>query len=138
MLGGVLVLAAPVLALYMRGKVEEETRKRAKELAPKAVREAAGKVGPKLGEMIEEFANRLDEWVVSAGEEVHREVLEVLGAARRERERGEAARALSESECQKQHARMQEVQKRLEALRSELWLEASPHEERESEEADAG
>jgi small GTP-binding protein len=134
MLGGVLVLAAPVLALYMRGKVETETRNKAKELAPKAVREAAAKVGPKLEEMIDEFAGRLEAWVISAGEEVHREVLEVLASARKERERGEAARALSVSECQKRDTQLQDIQKRLEALRSDLWLEASPQDEVEESE----
>lgn len=124
MLGGVLVLAAPVLALYMRGRVEEETRKKAKELAPKAVREAAAKVGPKLEEMIDAFAERLDAWVVSAGEEVHREVLEILTASRKERERGEAARVLAVSECQKQETQLTELQKRLEEMRASLWAGA--------------
>ena len=38
------------------------------------------KIGPKLDEMIQEFAARLDAWVVTAGEELHREVIEVLSA----------------------------------------------------------
>ena len=72
----------------MRDKVEVETRKkRAKELAPDVLREAATQVGPKLDEMIEEFAKQLDAWVVTAGEELHREVLEVLDAARTDRAR---------------------------------------------------
>jgi small GTP-binding protein len=125
MLGGVLVLAAPVLAMYMRGRVELETRNKAKELAPKAVREAAAKVGPKLEEMIEEFAQRLDAWVVSAGEEVHREVLDVLEAARRDRARGEAARVLAVSECQKHETQLKDIHQRLESLRSELWMKAA-------------
>lgn len=125
MLGGVLVLAAPVLALYMRGRVELETRNKAKELAPKAVREAAAKVGPKLEEMIEEFAQRLDAWVVSAGEEVHREVLDVLEAARKDRARGEAARVLAVSECQKHETQLSDIHGRLESLRAELWMKAA-------------
>ncbi|HQK20387.1 MAG TPA: dynamin family protein, partial [Polyangiaceae bacterium] len=60
MLGGVLLLAAPALALFMRGYVETETRNKAKQLAPQAVREAAAKVGPKLEEMIDAFASNLD------------------------------------------------------------------------------
>ena len=35
--------------------------------------------------MIQEFAGRLDAWVVSAGEELHREVIEVLSPTRAER-----------------------------------------------------
>ncbi|PIE05261.1 MAG: hypothetical protein CSA75_05690 [Sorangium cellulosum] len=133
MLGGVLLFAAPVLALYMRGRVESETREKAKELATKAVREAADKVGPKLEEMIDAFAERLDSWVVSAGEEVHREVLEILSASRRERQRGEAARVLAVSECQKQETQLAVLQEQLEKLRSELWLESTGEEERVTE-----
>ena len=84
-LGLVVMAAAPALAYFVRGKVEAETKKRAKEFAPQALREAAARVGPKLDEMILDFAARLDAWVVSAGEELHREVIEVLSATRTER-----------------------------------------------------
>ena len=60
LLGGLLALAAPMLAVYVRGKVEVETKKRAKEFAPQALREAAARIGPKIDEMIQEFASRLD------------------------------------------------------------------------------
>ena len=46
LLGGALLRAGPALAVYVKGKVEAESRKRAKELAPAAIREAAAKVGP--------------------------------------------------------------------------------------------
>src|ERR1019366_491099 len=65
-----------------RGKIHEEFKKRANELGPEAMRETAKKVAPKLDEMIEDFAKKLDAWVVSAGQELHREVVEVLRAAR--------------------------------------------------------
>ena len=121
MLGGMLMLAAPILAIYMRERVEEETRKRAKELAPKAVQEAAALMGPKLEEMIDEFAARLDAWVVSASEELYREVMEVLQAARHERERGEAARALAIADCHKQATELANVVTKFEQLRAGLW-----------------
>ncbi|MCU0692081.1 MAG: hypothetical protein MUF54_11825, partial [Polyangiaceae bacterium] len=120
MLGGLLVLAAPVLALYVRDRVEAQTRNRAKDLAPKAMAAAAATVGPKLDEMIDLFVERLDAWAVTAGEEVHREVLEVLASARRERERGEAARALALSLCQKHDAELTKAHDGLAVLRAQL------------------
>ena len=90
MAGGVLAVAGPaIFAMFARGKIHEEFKKRANELAPEVMRETAKKVAPKLDEMIEEFAQKLDTWVVSAGEELHREVVEVLRAAKDAREAGQ-------------------------------------------------
>ncbi len=125
MLGGVLMLAAPVLAVIMHGKVQTETRARAKELAPVAMREAAARIAPKLEEMIEAFAQRLDAWVVSASEDVYHEVIEVLQAARTQRERGEAARALAASDCQKHEGAINALQDKLTSMRAALWPDAS-------------
>ncbi len=88
LLGGLLLAAAPVLALVLRSKVEEEYRKKALEAAPGVLRSVADQIAPKLDGMIEEFVKKLDAWVVSAGEELHREVLEVLHATKDARARG--------------------------------------------------
>lgn len=121
LLGGLLTLAAPVLALYLKGKVETETRKRAHEAAPQAIRDAAARIGPRLDEMIGDFAKRLDEWVVTAGEELHREVIEVLRAARDERERAHAGSMPALSVCDEQERELGGVVARLGELRSALW-----------------
>ncbi|MEJ7733256.1 MAG: dynamin family protein [Polyangiaceae bacterium] len=121
LLGGLLTLAAPVLAMYVKDKVEVETRKKASEMAPGALREAAKKVGPKLDEMIEEFAKRLDAWVVTAGEELHREVIEVLQSARTARAESEPASEGALAECEAQGSELGTVVERLEGLRAALW-----------------
>lgn len=121
LLGGLLFASAPVLAMYVKGKVESETRKKAKEMAPAALREAAAKVGPRLDEMIQEFAKRLDAWVVTAGEELHREVIEVLVAARTERASEQPGSESALKVCDEQAAQLDRVQGRLEGLRSSLW-----------------
>jgi len=121
LLGGLLALAAPVLAVYVKDKVEVETRKKAKELAPAALREAAAKVGPKLDEMIDDFAKRLDAWVVTAGEELHREVIEVLMAARTDRKDTQPASEQALKACEAQGEELGKVVQRLEGLRSSLW-----------------
>ena len=120
-LGGILTVAAPVLAVYVKGKIETETKKRAKELAPVAVREAAAKVGPKLDEMVQEFAQRLDAWVVTAGEELHREVIEVLGAAKAERADTALSVEAAVAACDAESKSLDGVMERLESLRSGVW-----------------
>jgi signal recognition particle receptor subunit beta len=122
LLGGVLFLAGPALAVfYVKGKIEAESRKRAKELAPIAIRDAAAKVGPKLDEMIQEFAARLDAWVVTAGEELHREVIEVLSATRTERAVTQQGTEGAVKTCDGQGEELDGVKNRLEGLRSALW-----------------
>jgi ribosome biogenesis GTPase A len=122
LLGGLLVLAAPVLAVYVKDKVEVETKKKAKELAPGALREAAARIGPKLDEMIDDFANRLDAWVVTAGEELHREVIEVLRATRTERASAEPGAESALAMCTEQSGSLDQVARRLEELRASLWM----------------
>ena len=121
LLGGILAVAAPVLAVYVKGKIETETKNRAKELAPIAVKEAAAKVGPKLDEMINEFAQRLDTWVVTAGEELHREVIEVLSAAKAERASTAPTVEAAVQTCDDESKALAGVIGQLESLRSGVW-----------------
>lgn len=119
-LAGVLMAAAPALAFLFHSRLKEQTKTRAKEVAPVALREAADRIAPKLHEMIDSFAARLDAWVVSASEDVYREVIEVLTAARKERERGESARILATSACHTHEAGVLALEAKLQAMRSAL------------------
>lgn len=121
LVGGILTLAAPVLALVLRDRIDAEYKKRAKELAPDVVRQAAEKAAPKLDEMIDDFATRLDAWVVTAGEELHREVLEVLSAAKVQRETGEKDVAQVLAEVETQQALLDEAVGNVERIRAGLW-----------------
>ena len=121
MVGGLLALAGPVLALVLKGKVEGEFKKRAKELAPVVLRQAADKVAPKLDEMVDSFGAKLDAWVVSAGEELHREVLEVLRATSDARKNGAKDEAEVKADVEAQAARLKSASTRLEELRGALW-----------------
>jgi hypothetical protein len=125
LLGGALALAAPVLAVYVRGKVETEMKKKAKEMAPQAIRDAAARVGPKLEEMINEFASRLEAWVVTAGEELHREVIEVLSSARAEKAATKPGVEASLKSCEEQAEALAGITTRIEGLRSALWTPAN-------------
>ena len=120
LLGGLLLVAAPALALWNRGRTEAEIKKRALELAPVVLREAAAKVGPKIDEMVDEFAARLDEWVVTAGQELHREIIEVLAHVQTERERGDRDQAAELVACTEHAERLGAVRARLEAMKARL------------------
>jgi small GTP-binding protein len=119
--GGLLTLAAPVLAILVRDRVDAEYKKRAKEMAPDVIREAAKQIGPKLDEMIEDFAKKLDAWVVTASEELFREVLEVLNATRDARKAGAHDEATAKAEVDAQDARLAKARTRVEELRTSLW-----------------
>jgi small GTP-binding protein len=118
-IGMILAVAGPVLALAMKGRVEEEFKKQAKERAPEVLRTAAAKIAPKLDEMIEDFGQKLDAWVVNAGEELHREVLEVLQATREARSNGAVDEAHAKSDVEEQAARLVRARERIEQLRVE-------------------
>jgi small GTP-binding protein len=121
-LGVLLAGAAPVLAMFVKGKADEEYRKRAKELAPEVMRAAAAKIAPKLDEMIDEFGQKLDAWVVTAGEELHREVLEVLHQAQTTRAGGTQDETEARREVEEQATRLQRASARVEDLRAALWV----------------
>jgi small GTP-binding protein len=119
--GAILAVAGPVLALVMKGKVDEEFKKQAKERAPEVLRAAALKIAPKLDEMIDEFGNKLDAWVVNAGEELHREVLEVLRATKTARAHDEQDETKAKEEVESKAKRLEVAKAHIEELRSALW-----------------
>ncbi len=122
MAGGILAVAGPaIFAMFARGKIHEEFKKRAKEMAPEVMRETAKKVAPKLDALIEEFAQKLDAWVVNAGEELHREVVEVLRATKEARDGGQTDETTANAAVEGQAAALTKVTERIEKLRAELW-----------------
>ncbi|WP_394822375.1 dynamin family protein [Pendulispora albinea] len=126
LLGGLLALAAPILALALRGKFEGEYRKKALEQAPEVLRLAAAKVGPKIDEMVDDFAQKLDTWVVTAGEELHREVLEVLKSTEEARKSGLKDEAASKKDVEEQNKQLDSAESRILGLRAELWKPSAP------------
>ena len=126
LLGGALALAALPLALYVRGRVDGEIREKAKAAAPEAIREAVAKISPKIDEMIDDFAARLDAWVVSAGDEIHRELLEVLTAASTEREGQTRTEDESRRDLERHEDGLVSVRAGLAAMRASLWATSAP------------
>jgi small GTP-binding protein len=85
MVGGILTLATPVLALILRGRVAAATKAEAAAHAPAAIDRVAAVVGPKLDEMVDGFGARLLEFVAQAGDALTRGIAEVLDRALHER-----------------------------------------------------
>lgn len=124
LVGGIMLVAAPVIGMLARDRINAEYKRAVRERTPIVLREVAAKVGPRIDEMIEEFAQKLDAWVVSASEDLHRELLEVLKAAKSARAQGLERSAAERAETEVQAAKLAKTRARLEQLRAGLWGEA--------------
>jgi small GTP-binding protein len=121
LVGGLLTLAAPLLAVVVREKVTRDVRRRALETAPEAIRKAEEAIKGKFDEMIDDFAEKLVSFVNAAGEELHRGILEVLQRVQEERRTAGFARSEAEAHLQAQNDRLNEVSQKLTSLRGEIW-----------------
>jgi small GTP-binding protein len=81
LVGGVMTLAAPLLAFVLRGKIGRELQAEARERAPAAIDRVAAVLAPKLDEAVDTFAGRLSEFVAQAGAALARGIAEVLDRA---------------------------------------------------------
>jgi GTPase SAR1 family protein len=95
LVGGALALAAPVLAIVLRGKIGREIKAEARERAPQAVDRVAALLAPKLDEAVDSFAGRLREFVAQAGAALARGIAEVLDRALAEKRSATNAAASS-------------------------------------------
>ena len=83
--GGLLTLAAPILAIVLKSKVAGDIRKQAKEKVPEAVLNAAEAMKPHFDRCVDDFARRLSEFVINAGNTLYKGIGEVLDRTMRER-----------------------------------------------------
>ena len=121
LVGAALAGAAPVLAYYLKRRVDAQTKEKAQEQAAVALREAAAKVAPKLDQMVEDFTGDLDAWVEKAGKEVHREMLDILQASKAAHKDATPDVARIEKECAAHKDALDNVKSTLEQLRKSLW-----------------
>lgn len=119
--GGVLTLAAPVLAVILRERVTEKLRAQAKIEGAKAIRDIGAKVGPEFEAAIDKFAVRLKEFVATAGAELHRGLLEVFEQLAVERSRAETSLEASEGEVAALEARLKKVVESLWSAKEKVW-----------------
>jgi small GTP-binding protein len=131
LVGGVLTLAAPVLALVLRGRVATEVKAEAKEQGPLAIDRVAALIGPKLDEIIDGFGARLLEFVSQAGDALARGIADVLDQALRERRAADDAHgAIADvKQIDASISNLRAIDERIAEIRQRVWSpEGSPPE----------
>jgi hypothetical protein len=89
--GGLLTLAAPILAIVLKSKVAGDIRMQAKEKVPGAILRAAEAMRPHFDQCIDDFGRRLSDFVTNAGNTLYKGISEILDRTMSERrERGGA------------------------------------------------
>jgi hypothetical protein len=76
--GGLLTLAAPILAIVLKSKIAGDIRIQAKEKMPAAILGAAEAMKPHFDKVIDDFAKRLSEFVSNAGNTLYKGISEIL------------------------------------------------------------
>jgi hypothetical protein len=119
--GGLLTLAAPILAVVLKSKVAGDIRQQAKEKVPGAIFHAAAAMKPHFDQCVDEFAGRLREFVTTAGNTLYKGISEVLQRTIDERRsRGGEAEEMKATTAE-QIAQVSAVRTALGELRTELW-----------------
>jgi len=78
LVGGVLFLSAPILAFALKGRVDEAIRERAREQGLAAIQNASQKVEEEFDAIIDDFRQRLKQFVEDAGDRLYRQVADAL------------------------------------------------------------
>lgn len=121
--GGAMTLAAPVLAYFFRERADAQMKQRAIEEAPEAVRTAAAKLAEAFEKQIDEFGDKLVEFVRTANEEMTRSIAEVVRAAREAKLSGkEEIEELAET-VGTALSRLKSINTKMESLRKSLWTD---------------
>lgn len=76
--GGLLTLAAPVLAIVLKSKVSGDIKEQARERAPGVILAAGEAMAPFFDECIDDFGSRLRNFVTGAGVNLYKGITEVL------------------------------------------------------------
>jgi hypothetical protein len=121
--GGLMTLAAPVLALVLRGRVAQELKAEARKAAPEAVAQVAAALAPKLEQIVDDFVQRLQEFIAEAGAALARGIAEVLQRALADRRRhAESAVVSSEAQALDESlAALKAIEERITEIRQSVW-----------------
>ncbi len=123
LVGGLLTLAAPILAIVFHSKISAEIKDDARDKAPAAVRKAAAAMGPQFETLVDGFVKRLDDFVTAAGDKLYAGISEVLDQAVSERRAGGDQVAPQTQEADEQLADLGTLEADLVKLRQGLWGE---------------
>jgi len=124
--GGLLTLAAPILAIVLKSKIAGDIRIQAKEKMPAAILGAAEAMKPHFDKVIDDFAKRLSEFVSNAGNTLYKGISEILDRTMSERkDRGGAVDDLK-STTGAQIDQIRAASAALRQLREGIWVEDKP------------
>jgi predicted GTPase len=122
--GGLLTLAAPILAIVLKSKVAGDIREQAKARVPSAILRAADAMAPHFAATIDGFGGRLSGFVSAAGDTLYRGISEVLDQTVEEKRRGGADLAKLRGEVTALGQRTEAIATGLTELRATLWRPA--------------
>jgi small GTP-binding protein len=123
--GGLLTLAAPILAIIIKSKVAGDIRVQAKERVPSVIHRAADAMGPHFDTCIDDFGRRLSQFVTSAGNTLYKGISEILDQAIAQRKEGEAEIDGLRTATSAQVTAVESARAELQSLREALWLPPS-------------
>ncbi len=84
LVGGLLTLATPVLAVFLKGKGDEKLKERAREEGVKAIHAAGELVEDELLRVIHDYGDRLKGFIETAGDRLYSQIEEALAQVQRE------------------------------------------------------
>ena len=76
--GSLLTLSAPLLAFFLRDKIDDRIKERAREEGVKAIEGAGEKLEEELLRVIHDYGDRLKAFVETAGDKLYRQIEEAL------------------------------------------------------------
>jgi GTP-binding protein EngB required for normal cell division len=122
--GGLLTLAAPILAIVLKSKIAGDIRIQAKEKVPAAVLNAAEAMRPHFDRCIDDFAKRLSEFVSGAGNTLYKGISEILDRTMRERREHSGELDALKASTAEQITQIRGASGALKQLRTGIWAPA--------------
>ncbi len=120
--GGLLTLAAPILAIVLKSKIAGDIRIQAKEKVPAAILSAAEAMKPHFDKCIDDFGKRLSEFVSNAGNTLYKGISEILDRAMLDRRDRSSEVAGLRTSTTTQIAQVRAATAALRQLREGIWV----------------
>ena len=120
LVGGLVLLATPLLALFVKDRVDKRVKALAKEEGDRAIREAGARVEEEMVQVIEDYGSRLKAFVEAAGDRLYQQIDEVLHQVISEVAGADVDRVALDGDAAKAEVRVLEITHELKRLRTEL------------------
>ena len=125
LVGGLLTLAAPILAMVLHERAGSQVKAQAKQRSPEVLARAQEAVQGRFAELVEQFSAQLADFVNTAGEALHRGISEVLDRALADRRARGSDAVAGEKEVASALAALDRIEARLDGLREQLWASST-------------